>query len=266
MGRSCMRRGTGFALAIGVWLAQCTAAAAAEPAPQLGGPEPPGCAERAPETQESLRALVRNLQGHDDPRMMASWDRLRCAVHRHPQLALQLLLPLVGSGDRYAALAAAKIVGRIGPAASAAVPRLVIMLRSEDETSRIMAAQSLAKMGPAAEQAVDALIAALDDESPQVRRAAASTLAHIGPGAARAARPLAELLSDPHPQIRLSVLYAFQEIGYDGTMILDHSPKFTPDAGKGAATAYAIGYMRALLERALSQLSEEQADPNRDAA
>jgi hypothetical protein len=160
MERSRTRWGTGLALAIGVWLAQCTAAAATEPAPRLAGPGPPGCAERAPETQASLRALVRDLQGHDDPRMMASWDRLRCAVHQHPQLALRLLLPLVGSGDRFAALAAAKVVGQIGPAASAAVPRLVIMLQSEDETSRIMAAQSLAKLGPAAEQAVDALIAA----------------------------------------------------------------------------------------------------------
>ena len=43
---------------------------------------------------------------------------------------------------------------------------------------------------------------------------------------------------------------AFQEVGYDGTLILDHSPRFTPEAGKGAATAYAIGYMRALYERA----------------
>ena len=47
---------------------------------------------------------------------------------------------------------------------------------------------------------------------------------------------------------------AFEEVGYDGTMILDHSPKFTPDAGKGASTAYAIGYMRALLERAREEM------------
>ena len=47
---------------------------------------------------------------------------------------------------------------------------------------------------------------------------------------------------------------AFQKVGYDGTLILDHSPKFTPDAGKGAATAYAIGYMRALLERAIDEV------------
>ena len=47
---------------------------------------------------------------------------------------------------------------------------------------------------------------------------------------------------------------AFAEVGYDGTMILDHSPNFVSSAGKGATTAYAIGYMRALLERAEQEL------------
>ena len=47
---------------------------------------------------------------------------------------------------------------------------------------------------------------------------------------------------------------AFQEIGYRGTMILDHSPQFVPGAGKGAATAYAMGYMKALLERAVAEV------------
>ena len=49
-----------------------------------------------------------------------------------------------------------------------------------------------------------------------------------------------------------SVMKAFQEAGYRGTMILDHTPEFVPGAGKEAATAYAIGYMKALLARALA--------------
>jgi mannonate dehydratase len=50
------------------------------------------------------------------------------------------------------------------------------------------------------------------------------------------------------------VMKAFCEAGYDGTMILDHSPLMAPEF-KGAATAYAIGYMRALKERAEIELS-----------
>lgn len=42
----------------------------------------------------------------------------------------------------------------------------------------------------------------------------------------------------------------FVETGYDGTMILDHTPEFAGGYALGGGTAYAIGYMRALIERA----------------
>lgn len=48
----------------------------------------------------------------------------------------------------------------------------------------------------------------------------------------------------------------FCEIGYDGTMILDHTPQFAPGFAQGGGTAYAIGYMRALIERAEAELME----------
>jgi len=42
----------------------------------------------------------------------------------------------------------------------------------------------------------------------------------------------------------------FVEAGYDGTMILDHTPEFAGGYALGGGTGYAIGYMRALIERA----------------
>lgn len=45
------------------------------------------------------------------------------------------------------------------------------------------------------------------------------------------------------------VMKLFCDTGYSGTMILDHSPQM-PAGYKGADTAYAIGYMRALIQRA----------------
>ncbi len=51
------------------------------------------------------------------------------------------------------------------------------------------------------------------------------------------------------------VMKVFCEIGYGGTMILDHSPKFAPSFAAGAGTAYAIGTMRALIERAEAHLT-----------
>jgi mannonate dehydratase len=47
----------------------------------------------------------------------------------------------------------------------------------------------------------------------------------------------------------------FVETGYDGTMILDHTPTFAGEYATGGGTAYAIGYMRALIERAEAELS-----------
>jgi len=53
------------------------------------------------------------------------------------------------------------------------------------------------------------------------------------------------------------VMKVFVEIGYNGTMILDHSPRFAGDFAKGGGTAYAIGYMRALIERAEAELAQQ---------
>ena len=50
------------------------------------------------------------------------------------------------------------------------------------------------------------------------------------------------------------VMKVFCEVEYDGTMILDHTPKMVGDPEDRASTAYAIGYMRALRERAEAEL------------
>lgn len=49
------------------------------------------------------------------------------------------------------------------------------------------------------------------------------------------------------------VMKTFRSVGYSGTMTLDHTPRFAPGY-EGAGTAYAIGYMRALMERAGAEL------------
>jgi mannonate dehydratase len=47
---------------------------------------------------------------------------------------------------------------------------------------------------------------------------------------------------------------AFVAAGYSGSMHLDHTPTFVGDYALGGGTAYAIGYMRALIERAEAEL------------
>ena len=50
------------------------------------------------------------------------------------------------------------------------------------------------------------------------------------------------------------IMKLLAQLGYEGTITLDHTPRFVDDAGNRAATAYAIGYMRALYERASDEL------------
>ena len=55
------------------------------------------------------------------------------------------------------------------------------------------------------------------------------------------------------------VMKTFVEAGYDGTMIFDHTPRFASPYDAGGGTAYAIGYMRALMERAQAELGGASA-------
>ena len=81
-----------------------------------------GCSSRDPETPRSLRELLELLQGPHG--VMSVGDRLRCAVQKHPGLALRLLLPLLESRHRDVALMAAKMLGELGPQASRRSPGL----------------------------------------------------------------------------------------------------------------------------------------------
>lgn len=46
---------------------------------------------------------------------------------------------------------------------------------------------------------------------------------------------------------------ALQSVGYDGTITMDHSPEFVNDPNGRMATAYAVGHMRALVQRAIDE-------------
>ncbi len=51
------------------------------------------------------------------------------------------------------------------------------------------------------------------------------------------------------------IMKLFYEIGYTNTVTLDHTPKFVGLDPKGLGTAYAIGYMRALMQRAAAEVA-----------
>ncbi|MBN1642686.1 MAG: mannonate dehydratase [Anaerolineae bacterium] len=55
------------------------------------------------------------------------------------------------------------------------------------------------------------------------------------------------------------VMKTLVETGYGGTVTLDHTPRFAPGYDSGTGTAYAIGYMRALMERAAEEAGGRKA-------
>jgi HEAT repeat protein len=77
--------------------------------------------------------------------------------------------------------AAVKVLGKIGPAACAAVPTLVEALADKSGRVRSGAARSLGQVGAPARAAFPALVRALADGSEPVRKAAAEALATLDP-------------------------------------------------------------------------------------
>jgi len=51
------------------------------------------------------------------------------------------------------------------------------------------------------------------------------------------------------------IMRVLVETGYAGTVTLDHTPHFAGRFADGGGTAYAVGYMRALIERAVEELA-----------
>ena len=100
--------------------------------------------------------------------------------------------PIVGYPDWGLEQAAADALSRIG---KAAVPALARAMKSGDSDGRVKAAKVLARIGPAASPAVAELAEALDDDDPELRKAAARALGQIGPDAAAAVPQLMELLN-----------------------------------------------------------------------
>jgi mannonate dehydratase len=56
------------------------------------------------------------------------------------------------------------------------------------------------------------------------------------------------------------IMKLFYEIGYTNTVTLDHTPRFAGEYAKGAGPAYAIGYMRALMQRAEMEYGVRSTD------
>ena len=105
-----------------------------------------------------------------------------------------------------------RILARVGPDASAAVPELVKLLAESDPKVRNEALFTLAAIGPKADSAVGPITEALADKDREVMLSAGYALGKIGPAAKPAAPQLVKLASAEDELVRLTAVSTLLKI------------------------------------------------------
>ena len=159
---------------------------------------------------------------------------------------------------------AALALGRIGPDAAAAAPRLIDLFREGDEMVRCQAAQALGEIGGEDGATVAALVDLLRDASVAVRVAAATALGALKKAAAPSVPALVPLLQDRDESVRTAAALAISQVG-----TLDHAATDNLSLGLGsrdnvvrAQTAEALGTIGAAAEEAAPALVQATTDSN----
>jgi HEAT repeat protein len=147
-------------------------------------------------------------------------DALNTEYRHRPELAADAVPMLVRAlADKRAREGAVRAIGRIGPAANAAVPALIPLLKDDSWVVRLFAAKAIGKIGPGAGQAVPALIEFIrvrDDfilGLSQRVSAAAEALGKIGVQNDEVVAALSEALAIEDEDIRHYASEALERLG-----------------------------------------------------
>jgi CubicO group peptidase (beta-lactamase class C family) len=159
-----------------------------------------------------VATLVRSL-ADADPKVRehaaAELGRLGPAAHA----AVEPLIAALGHEDPYLRGAAAVALGHIG---EAAVPALIQALGNGNVELRWSATIALGRQGVLARKALPELIRVLADPSEHVRQAAAVTLGGLGVAAQAAAPALTQCLGDRDEAVRRSATLALAQVAPAG--------------------------------------------------
>ena len=125
------------------------------------------------------------------------------------------------AGHPYRRVAAAHALGQYGPAAVAAVPALISVLRENaatkagfgDAASAAAALGRIAPGTPLADEAVTSLTEALEAKSEHTRDQAIEALLLFGPKAALAIPRIRALVNDPNEWVRSVAARALAKLG-----------------------------------------------------
>jgi HEAT repeat protein len=132
----------------------------------------PILAEMGPKAKAAVPALIPLLKDKSE----FVRGPARTALKRIGEDAVAALVDTLQQKDNDQACV---VLGSIGPAAKAAVPALVKLLKDPTPRARARAAQTLGLIGRAAKEAVPVLRAARNDANPEVRREADQALLKI---------------------------------------------------------------------------------------
>jgi HEAT repeat protein len=158
--------------------------------------------DRHPRAIRVLAEMTRRQQGPDAYQAVVALGQ----VASETQHLVPVWVAALQHVDPDVRRAAARELGQVGPAATAALREA---LSDDDQEVRRRAVEALGWMGPAA---VPTLIEALRNESTAARRAAARALGRLGRGAKSAESALIEGLRDPDQQVRRAAARALGEI------------------------------------------------------
>jgi CubicO group peptidase (beta-lactamase class C family) len=163
---------------------------------------------RPADARESVSALVEKLTGAD-PQAREAAARALGRMGPAAEVAIERLVATFAGPDAYVSGAAAVALGQIGPAA---VPALVRALGDKNASVRWSSAIALGRIGRAAGAAVPALVTSLSDTDDNVRYAAAIALGGLGEAARPAAPALTGALHDRADDVRAAARWALHEI------------------------------------------------------
>ncbi len=157
--------------------------------------------------------------------------------------AVQRLITALSSRDRESRIASADALGRFGPSvADDVVPQLIGHIRDTDGEVRAAVVRSLGRMGPAADRAAPKLVEMITDANKNVRQAVGQTLIGMGQGTIP---PLVKKLSSENENQRAIAVKILQRIDKNWAQhesakeVVDHFLKQAKD-GFGDARVSAI--------------------------
>jgi HEAT repeat protein len=169
-----------------------------------------------PDSDQIVPGFVALLHHELRPIRLEAARELRQIDPEQTAAIVEVLIELLSGNDGLFIDVVVGELGRIGPAAASAVPKLSELLRRRNSPSdshlRINVADALGNIGPGAEAAVPVLVECLDDDNHLVRIAAVKALGKIGPAALAAGPALKARRDDSSPEVRAAAADALEEI------------------------------------------------------